>query len=132
MKIDDPADLATKDEAGASTTAKPASTKKREPTSEKLSNLSRVTPAQLASVVFPADGRFQPVRPVSVPLSSSTKKVKRLAGGGGILMLWDKTPSEPIEWIEPSSDVIRIIPVQSVEEADPPPPFEYPFSQEGK
>lgn len=130
MKVDEP----EKPAEGTSTTPAAIKPKKqREPTSEKLSNLSRVTPSQLSVVVFPPEGRFQPVRPVSVPQAQAKKGVKRSATGGGILLLLDKTPSEPIEWIEPSSDVIRIIPVRNVPgEAEPPAPFEYPFGQEGK
>lgn len=141
MKVDE-ADAGSKPaEDGAPSTSKPK--KQREPSSEKLSNLSRVTPAQLSYIVFPPESRFQPVRPVVVspaPTGKSQKKgaVQRSVGGGGILMLLDKTPGEPIEWIEPASGVLRNIPVvqadamEAVAEADPPPPFEYPFGQEGK
>lgn len=101
--------------------SKPTETKKRkaEPSSEKLPNFSRVTPAQLAHVVFPAEGRFQPVRPVSTrtPKSSKGKSTaqsaaktpasaalgttaERYAGGGGILILIDQSPDEEAEFIE--------------------------------
>lgn len=101
---------------------KPAETKKRksEPASERLPNFSRVTPAQLAHIVFPPEGRFQPVRPVSTrspksskgkaPLTASPAKTptaaalgvtsERYAGGGGILILIDQAPEEPVEFIE--------------------------------
>ncbi|KAG8899523.1 proteasome regulatory particle base subunit [Tulasnella sp. 403] len=142
MKVDE-AEPPSKPAAEESTNAASTSSKKkREPTSEKLSNLSRVTPTQLPHVSFPTDCRWQPVRPISVPSNakSSAKKAQMHAGGGGIVMLLDKTPGEPIEWIEPSSDIIRIIPVVQtggaasgdVAEADPPPPFEYPFPQPEK
>ena len=73
MKVDEPA---------------PAPTPKRAATSETLTNLSRVTPAQLQHIAFPSEGRFQPVRPVG-------------RGGGGIVMLLDKSEEEEINWIEP-------------------------------
>ncbi|KAG9043742.1 proteasome regulatory particle base subunit [Tulasnella sp. UAMH 9824] len=141
MKVDEAESGAKAGEEGAPSTGKPK--KQREPSSEKLSNLSRVTPAQLSYIIFPPESRFQPVRPVVVsppPTAKSQKKgaVQRSAGGGGILMLLDKTPGEPIEWIEPASGVLRNIPVVqadagvAVEEADPPPPFEYPFGEDGK
>ncbi|CCO34500.1 26S proteasome regulatory subunit rpn2 [Rhizoctonia solani AG-1 IB] len=69
----------------------PAPTPKRAapaPTSETLQNLSRVTPAQMQYITFPAEGRFQPVRPIA-------------KGGGGIVMFVDKKDGEPIEWIQP-------------------------------
>ena len=101
-----------------------AKKRKVEPQSEKLPNFSRVTPAQLAHIVFPAEGRFQPVRPVSTRSPKSTKgkapvapllktpsstalgvTSERYAGGGGILILIDQTPGEPIEFIEPEVPV---------------------------
>jgi hypothetical protein len=39
-------------------------------------------------ITFPAEGRFQPVRPIA-------------KGGGGIVMFVDKKDGEPIEWIQP-------------------------------
>ena len=101
---------------------KPAESKRprKEPTSEKLSNFSRVTPAQLAHISFAPDGRYQPVRPVATRSAQKTSKGKaaaiassrlasvaalgiaaeRYAGGGGILILIDQTPGEPAEYIE--------------------------------
>ena len=115
--------------AGSSTNgeSKPGETsepKKRasEPSSEKLSNFSRVVPAQLAHISFPAESRFQPVRPVStrppkpstkrkgVPqqtrtpssmaLTPATERTGGGGGGGGILILIDQKPDEEIEFIE--------------------------------
>jgi 26S proteasome regulatory subunit N2 len=94
---------------------------RKEPSFEKLSNFSRVMPAQLAHISFPAEGRYQPVRPVATRSAQKTSKGKavasatskptstaaalgtaaeRYAGGGGILILIDQTPSEPAEFIE--------------------------------
>lgn len=89
--------------------ATPKPKKAAEPSSETLSNFARVTPKQLAYVVFEADARFKPVRPVSSLASSSTpgsgaavptKKSVKYAGGGGILVLVDTKPGtgEP-EWV---------------------------------
>ncbi|EJD04170.1 26S proteasome regulatory complex, non-ATPase subcomplex, Rpn2/Psmd1 subunit [Fomitiporia mediterranea MF3/22] len=149
-----------------------AKKRKQEPSSEKLPNFSRVTPAQLAHVVFPSEGRFHPVRPVSTrsaksgkgkaSFSSSVKTPtttalgvtsERYAGGGGILILIDQAPGEPVEFIEaevpvaapPANAVptapnaIGLTPAASTQtgphialdengpEADPPASFEYPF-----
>lgn len=139
-------------DAAPTSTTKPTASRKREPSSEKLSNLSRVTPAQLAHIGFPSECRFQPVRAVSVLVSASNqassiskKTAQRYANGGGILMLVDKTPNEPIEWIAPKHDVgqvegqqdgVGVMPeggdlmAWSEEEAQPPPAFEYPFESD--
>ncbi|KAF8213150.1 armadillo-type protein [Mycena galopus ATCC 62051] len=96
---------------------KPASktAKKAEPAFEMRSNLSRVTPAQLAYITFPTEGRFQPVRAVSakpVPLrkagaaggkaSSAPAGLvsEKYAGGGCILILSDLRPDEEAEFID--------------------------------
>jgi 26S proteasome regulatory subunit N2 len=82
---------------------------KMEPTFEIRPNFSRVTPAQLAHISFPAEGRYQPVRPVSTttisrvvppsgPLATGTSE--KFAGGGGILILTDLRPDEEGEFIE--------------------------------
>ncbi|KAJ3894734.1 D-isomer specific 2-hydroxyacid dehydrogenase [Lentinula edodes] len=79
---------------------------KKEPSSETLPNLSRVTPAQLAYISFPADGKYQPVRavtakPVSTRGGKTTKQVEeKAAGGGGILILVDRRPQETAEFIQ--------------------------------
>jgi len=95
---------------------KPAkATKKAEPAFETRPNLSRVTPAQLAYITFPPEGRFQPVRAVSakpVPLrkagvvggKASPSPVglvsEKYAGGGCILILSDLRPDEEAEFID--------------------------------
>jgi 26S proteasome regulatory subunit N2 len=60
---------------------KPAAkaTKKAEPPFEMRSNLSRITPAQLAYtyVTFPPEGFFQPVRAVSAKNCSSAESGRR-------------------------------------------------------
>ncbi|KAI8980724.1 26S proteasome regulatory complex non-ATPase subcomplex Rpn2/Psmd1 subunit [Trametes punicea] len=92
-------------------TSTPNKGRKAEPSSEKLSNFSRVTPAQLAYITFPPEGRYQPVRVVSTgPPPSATKAAKsasaavlgseRSGGGGGILIMADTRPDEPAEYIE--------------------------------
>ena len=47
-----------------------------------LPNFSGVTPAQLVHVAFPADGRYQPVRAVSVKPPSSFKNSKATVAPG--------------------------------------------------
>ncbi|KAF5312814.1 hypothetical protein D9619_003415 [Psilocybe cf. subviscida] len=98
------------DDGKASTSA--AKAKKTEPSFEQKPNFSRVTPAQLAFISFPADGRYQPVRAVSAKSpSSKSGKVgaastalvlgsEKYAGGGGILLLTDSRPEEEASYIE--------------------------------
>lgn len=105
------------DEAKASTSAT-KSTKKAEPSLELLPNFHRVTPAQLAYITFPSEGRYQPVRPVSnkpssirsgkgpAPAGSKSATAaiglasEKYAGGGGILILANLRPEEESEFIE--------------------------------
>ncbi|KAI0778468.1 26S proteasome regulatory complex non-ATPase subcomplex Rpn2/Psmd1 subunit [Trametes elegans] len=134
--------------------------RKSEPSSEKLSNFSRVTPAQLAYITFPAGSRYQPVRVVSTrPPPAATKAAKspaaaalvaeRSAGGGGILIMSDTHPGEETEYIEfetqavppaagappaaqnPLSTAGRHIALdENAPEVDPPASFEYPFDHD--
>ena len=94
-------------------------TKNAEPPHEIRPNFSRVTPAQLAHVSFPPEGRYQPVRPVSTttmsratphsgPFTSVTSE--KFAGGGGILILTDLRPEEEDEFIEFEPPVEPIAP----------------------
>ncbi|KAK4049515.1 proteasome regulatory particle base subunit [Microbotryomycetes sp. JL201] len=104
---DDAADVKP---AEATTTAKPK--RRNEPSSSRLSNLSRVTPAQLPVIQFPSDSRFVPVRPVvsSSSLATSTAATSKfivgssltnnIAGGGGILLVKDTRPNEEAEFLE--------------------------------
>ncbi|KAG9126952.1 proteasome regulatory particle base subunit, partial [Ceratobasidium sp. 392] len=123
MKVDEPTP------AEGQTELAPTPTPKKVATSETLSNLSRVTPAQLQFITFPAEGRFQPVRPVG-------------RGGGGIVMLLDKKEGEEITWIEPfgapapapaaspagEGEAAPATGDQAqTEEAAPPPPVQYSF-----
>lgn len=52
----------------------------------KIDNMSRVVPAQLKYITFEGQNRFIPVR--------------RFRGTGGVLVVTDKTPDEPTEFIE--------------------------------
>ncbi|CAL1695273.1 unnamed protein product [Somion occarium] len=102
------------DEASTSTQKQGEITPKsrREPSFEKLSNFSRVTPAQMPHIVFPADGRYQPVRAVSAYPAPKGGKVnangvkltsEKYAGGGGILVVVDTRPDEEAEYIDLST-----------------------------
>lgn len=125
--------------------------KSSEPTSEVLHNFARVTPKQLAHVVFPPENRFQPVRAVAQRQTSSSSSASgekkpargRYAGGGGVIVLVDTRPGdgEP-EWVqsladqaaaaaaaEPTIDIAAASsgPVPILEDdvsVEPPPPFE--------
>ena len=86
-------------------TSKPPS-RKKEASSERLQNFSRVTPQQLTYISFPSDSRYQPVRPVSTssvsrPKKSSTGPLETYTGVGGILVLLDEQPDELVDLIAP-------------------------------
>ena len=86
-------------------TSKPPS-RKKEASSERLQNFSRVTPQQLTYISFPQDSRYQPVRPVSTNSVSRSKKSSTgpweiYTGVGGILVLLDERPDEPVDLIAP-------------------------------
>ncbi|KAH0838230.1 26S proteasome regulatory complex non-ATPase subcomplex Rpn2 Psmd1 subunit [Lanmaoa asiatica] len=104
--------------------SKAISTKRKaEPSFERVTNLSRVTPAQLSYISFSPDGRYQPVRPVSlnaqaakggrITSTGAGKKgngpsgllSERYAGGGGILILVDERPDDETELIDLSPPV---------------------------
>ena len=110
--------------ANGSDESKAISTKRKaEPNFERVANFSRVTPAQLSYISFPADGRYQPVRPVSLHTpavkggrvastgagkkgnGSSSLLSERYAGGGGILILVDERPDDEAELIDLSPPV---------------------------
>ncbi|KAJ3918306.1 D-isomer specific 2-hydroxyacid dehydrogenase [Lentinula edodes] len=109
VKTEGDGDIEMKTEGSSKGYTSPAGTSKsakKEPSSETLPNLSRVTPAQLAYISFPADGKYQPVRavtakPVSTRGGKTTKQVEeKAAGGGGILILVDRRPQETAEFIQ--------------------------------
>ncbi|KAG2150103.1 26S proteasome regulatory complex non-ATPase subcomplex Rpn2 Psmd1 subunit [Suillus cothurnatus] len=104
--------------------------RKSEPSSENIANFSRVTPTQLAYISFPPEGRYQPVRPVSlntVPLktggkgnpNSGVRKVpsgiasERYAGGGGILLMVDERPDTEAEFISFDPPVVEPAPTEN-------------------
>ena len=129
--------------------SKPPS-RKKEASSERLQNFSRVTPQQLTYITFPSDSRYQPVRPVSTSSvlrskKSSTGPLETYTGVGGILVLLDERPDEPVDLIAPlEPSVVAPEPVttqpappaqataarphialdESLPEASPPAPFE--------
>lgn len=126
--------------------------RKGEPGFEKLRNFSRVTPAQMAHVVFPPDGRYQPVRSVSSYVAPRNGKAgkssygptissEKFAGGGGILILVDQRPEDDAEYIEFTTNIppfvyegptgiseserrLHIALDENAPEATPPEPFE--------
>ena len=86
-------------------TSKPLS-RKKEASSERLQNFSRVTPQQLTYISFPSESRYQPARPVSTnsvtrSKKSSTGPWETYTGVGGILVLLDERPDEPVDLIAP-------------------------------
>ena len=112
MKTDED-DAAKPDEATTATTpAKPK--RKVEPTSDRLSNLSRVTPAQLSYITFPTDARYVPVRPIfsshsraSTAANPAVSATPRIGAGGGILMMRDREPEKEAEFLE--MEVMKVV-----------------------
>lgn len=101
MKVDDP--------TGEDKKKDQTKRKAPEPSSSRLENLSRVTPAQLQYVSFPSDSRYVPVRPVNsgsapAPASLSSVTSSRSAPpvgfGGGILLMRDTKPGDAAEFHE--------------------------------
>lgn len=123
--------LADDSKASSSKTAR-----KGEPLFERLPNFSRVTPAQLAHIIFPADGRYQPVRAVTTKTPPGTKNnskaaavppagsksataalglaSEKYAGGGGILILVDEYPDEEAEFVEFEAPAAAGAPTEAV------------------
>ncbi|GBE77828.1 26S proteasome regulatory subunit rpn2 [Sparassis crispa] len=97
--------------------------KRKEPSFEKLTNFSRVVPAQVAYISFPPDCRYQPVRAVSTWTSTGAKASKtpsngpkssipglssdKHAGGGGILIMIDQRPEEEPDYIDFETQTIH-------------------------
>jgi len=101
---------------------------KRKEGPEKLANLSRVTPSQLAHISFPAEGRYIPIRSVvggytqlhastattpaitrpatpavstePKPMAQASSVVSTWGTGGGILLLRDNEPDKEGEFLE--------------------------------
>ncbi|KAL8279340.1 hypothetical protein RQP46_008152 [Phenoliferia psychrophenolica] len=140
MKSDEPATAAAPaaSEGAAATTADatPAKPKRKaEATSSVLSNLSRVTPAQLPFITFAPDARWTPVRPVHSGESS-------IGAGGGILLMRDSEPDKEAEFL--TIEVEKVLTLEDLDNAtgaaaggetdadlltgpiaDPPAPFEF-------
>lgn len=126
MKVDGEASTAaTTTTTGAGTSASSSGKKKgkdgaasaavQETQFENLPNLSRVVPAQMPFISFPSSSRYLPVRALSSlrpSASSSSGKagvsasyilesiVESVGAGGGILVLRDTKPDEPVELVE--------------------------------
>ncbi|CAH7676109.1 26S proteasome non-ATPase regulatory subunit 1 [Phakopsora pachyrhizi] len=94
--------------------------RKDEPQVDKLSNLTRVTPYQLPFITFPENSRYVPVRPLTGTTGLNGKITKSVGSsttsmayailnqnehscagsGGGILLMRDRTPELPAEFLE--------------------------------
>lgn len=116
----------SKKDGGASSSSTKKPRKAPEPSTTTLSNLSRVTPAQLAYISFPSStSRFQPIRPVnsgtplpagSVP-SAKSSSLGGVGAGGGILLVRDTKPEEEVELLE--MEVLKAIDVSGAGAAAP-------------
>lgn len=117
MKVDEQQPSGSKSpsaaaDASASTstsTSKPPTKRTPEPSSERLTNFTRVTPAQFAYISFPPEDKYQPVRAISSLPQQQQRCAKRAAGtgtptkyagGGRILLLVAKRPQETVELID--------------------------------
>ncbi|BGP00453.1 26S proteasome regulatory subunit RPN2 [Rhodotorula toruloides] len=105
----DDAEMKVDEAAGEDKKKDQTKRKAPEPSSSRLENLSRVTPAQLQYISFPSDSRYVPVRPVnsgSAPAPSSLSSVTSsrsappVGFGGGILLMRDTKPGEAAEFHE--------------------------------
>lgn len=137
MKVDEPAaaaaasstpapvDGATAPIASTSaSTSTPAKKRKpAEPTSDRLSNLSRVTSAQLTHISFPPESRYVPVRTTFAASSGSVSTPPSTANGrptgsvsiglgGGILMMRDREPEKAAEFLE--MEVTRVLQLEPI------------------
>jgi len=106
--------------ADPSRTATPAPKRKAEAAQFTLGNMTRVTPAQLATISFPEDGKYVPLRPLNERhLAGEDKKAspgpqaifgggssggaqekKERAVSGSIVLLRDQKPEVEAEFIE--------------------------------
>ncbi|KAI0320354.1 26S proteasome regulatory complex non-ATPase subcomplex Rpn2/Psmd1 subunit [Amylostereum chailletii] len=112
MKSDEPPATSSPEGASDSQQVDSKPIKRKEPGFETIGNFTRVTPAQSTYVVFPSSSRYQPVRPLSTRLPTSSRTGRggksiatslaseKYAGGGGIIMLIDTQPEEATEYVE--------------------------------
>uniref|UniRef100_A0A0W0FGL5 26S proteasome regulatory subunit RPN2 n=1 Tax=Moniliophthora roreri TaxID=221103 RepID=A0A0W0FGL5_MONRR len=115
---DEDVDMKTEDTSNKTSSSK----SKKESSFENIPNFSRVTPAQLAYISFPSDGRYQPVRALTAATATSSRSTKdqkhpeeKFSGGGGILMLTDTRPDEPEEILD--TRLIMIVKIKHVSRA---------------
>jgi 26S proteasome regulatory subunit N2 len=108
--------------------------KRKEPSSEELSNFARVTPAQLAYVSFPATGRYQPVRPVASRSAGKARVPRsggeRYAAGGGILMLEDRTPDVDGQFLEFETQALPRVTTTYTSAAPTDPPLRHSLNED--
>lgn len=143
-KMEDAVDSSSKPADDAASSKTTATTAAAEPTTTTLTNLSRVTPLQAGSLVFPATGRYLPaVRGVTSSPSSRNKRAPR----AGIVLVYEQESAsvegekEFIE-LEPSidrvsaavaapaaagGDAAELAEEDESEEREPPASFEFDF-----
>lgn len=90
-------DTEMKDGDASATTATTKRPRRKEPTSERLPNYSRVTPAQIKYVAFPPDSRYSPIRPVQGVAGghgANFHNTSTVAPKGGLGLLGNATPAK--------------------------------------
>ncbi|ORY27990.1 endopeptidase [Naematelia encephala] len=113
METDDTKPEDAKEDRSRTSTPVPAKSRKpTEPSSFTLTNMSRVTPQQLAFVSFPTGGRYEPIRSLGSEVaspsdstasrttkrpSSSSGESKKAPNAGTVIMLRDLKPDEDKE-----------------------------------
>lgn len=103
---------ADKDGEQAKTTETPRKKLEREKIGHDVDNMSRVLPSQLRYISFKADGRYQPVKKVSVPHSTFQPVLTRQITGG-VIVLEDTQPSEAKQLLELKAKKKRTAPAVS-------------------
>ncbi|KAI8582370.1 hypothetical protein K450DRAFT_228638 [Umbelopsis ramanniana AG] len=117
MDVDKEVQASTSAEAAKSDEKKEAeekkTKKKKEENFEVLENMARVVPSQLKHVAFKPDSRYVPIKKGTV---------------GGILLMVDKHPDQPEEFIDPSAPTAESSAANGAQDEAPPfEPFEYTF-----
>jgi 26S proteasome regulatory subunit N2 len=116
MTKDDAGEAKKEDEEGEKKDDKP------EPTSEELTNPSRVTPAQEKAVRFDQSSRFVPIAAPAGTFKYPTR---------GFVVLRDTDPDEEIAYLDAQfKPVAPPVPADAADDDEPPPPEDFELDPE--